>query len=106
MAVLNLPEPFAQIDEIAERGDFAAARMALAKVSGDPTLVDLLEVKIGLGEGTLAPQLAMNRLLALMRQNAKLPGAHELYRDASQRSYEDRESSLAHSHPPPPIKPK
>jgi hypothetical protein len=106
MAVLNLPEPFAQIDQIAEQGDYGAARAALAKVTGDPALVELLEVKIGLGEGSLAPQIAMNRLLALMRQNAKLAGAHDLYREASRHAYADRESSLSHSHPPPPIKEK
>jgi hypothetical protein len=89
-----------------ESGDLAAARGALAGAQGDAALIELLEVKIALHEGTLAPQLAMNRLLSLMRQNAKLPGAHELYQDASERSYEGGESSLSHSHPPPPSTPK
>jgi hypothetical protein len=106
MARLNLPEPFARIDDMVERGDTAAARGALAEARGDAALTELLEVKIALREGTLAPQLAMNRLLSLMRQNAKLPGAHELYQDASQRSYDGGESSLSHSHPPPPSTPK
>jgi hypothetical protein len=102
----NLPEPFAHIDEMVERGEMAAARDALAAAAGDAALKELLEVKIALHEGSLAPQLAMNRLLSLMRQNPKLPGAHELYQDASERSYDGGESSLSHSHPPPPSTPK
>src|SRR5262245_46374476 len=102
MARLNLPEPFARIDEMVERGDMAAARGALADAGGDAALTELLEVKISLYEGTLAPQIAMNRLLSLMRQDSKLVGAHELYQEASQRSYAGGESSLSYSHPPPP----
>ncbi len=106
MARLNLPEPFAQVDELIEQGDMTSARGALARAQGNAALVELLEVKIGLYEGTLAPQLAMNRLLSLMRRDAKLPGAHTLYQEASDKSYEGGESSLAHSHPPPPSTPK
>ena len=106
MARLNLPEPFAKVDDLVEQGDMTSARAALAKATGNAPLVELLEVKMGLYEGTLAPQLAMNRLLNLMRADAKLPGAHALYQEASQRSYAERESSLSHSHPPPPSAPK
>jgi hypothetical protein len=106
MARLNLPEPFAQVDEMVERGDTADARAALARVTGNAVLSELVEVKIALYEGTLAPQLAMNRILSLMQKDPKLPGAHALYQDASNRSYQGGESSLAHSHPPPPSKPK
>jgi hypothetical protein len=109
MALLNLPAPFAEIDALVERGDLAGAKAALAPLAlakKNPALVDLIEVKIGLHEESLAPQIAMNRLLNLMRQDAKLAGAHELYREASQISYDAHSSSLSHSHPPPPIKPK
>jgi hypothetical protein len=106
MARLNLPEPFAKVDDLIEQGDITGARAALAKASGNAALTELLEVKMALLEGTLAPQLAMNRLLTLMQKDAKLPGAHALYQEASQRSYAERESSLSHSHPPPPSVPK
>ncbi len=109
MATLNLPEPFGAIDESIEKGDVGAARDALGKLAQantNPALTELLDVKIGIREGGLAPQVAMNRLLTLMRQNPKLPGAHELYKEASAASYEERHSSLAYSHPPPPMKPK
>jgi hypothetical protein len=105
MARLNLPEPFAQIDEMVEQGDMANARAALAEATVS-ALSELVEVKIGLYDGSLAPQLAMNRLLSLMQRDAKLPGAHALYQEASNRSYDGGESSLSHSHPPPPSKPK
>jgi hypothetical protein len=105
MARLNLPEPFAQVDDLVERGDLTSARAALANVP-ESDLAELLEVKISLYEGSLEPQIAMNRLLAMMRQNNKLPGAQALYQEASKRSYEGGGSSLSHSHPPPPTTPK
>jgi len=106
MAALNLPEPFGSIDALVERGNYTDARAALARTTDNPGLSELLDVKISLLEETLKPQLAMNRLLALMRKDAKLPGLQELYRAASELSYEVGASSLSHSHPPPPMKPK
>jgi len=49
--------------------------------------------------------MAMTRLVALMRDEPGLPGAQALYRDATALSYQSRASSLAHSHPPPPLEP-
>jgi hypothetical protein len=106
MAALNLPGPYAGIDALIENGDFAQAREALSTAPEDGLLSELLEVKIGLLDGSLQAQIAMNRLLARMRKDAKLPGLQELYRQASNRSYEQGSSSLSHSHPPPPMKPK
>lgn len=105
MAALNLPDPYARIDELVERGDVDAARKALSETKENLALRELVEVKIALKQGELAPQLAMNRLLALMRQDAKLPGLQQLYREASSQSYKSGASSLAHSHPPPPPDP-
>jgi len=105
MARLDLPAPYGEIDDLVERGDVDAARRALSDAKENPALRELLEVKIALVAGEVPPQLAMNRLLVLMRQNAKLPGIHELYREASRLSYQSGESSLAHSHPPPPPAP-
>jgi hypothetical protein len=106
MALLNLPSPYAGIDDLLEQGDIKTAREGLAENADNPAIVELLEIKIALIEGTMPVQLAMNRLLVLMRKDAKLPGAHELYRQASSRSYAAGASSLSHSHPPPPAKPK
>jgi hypothetical protein len=38
-----------------------------------------------------------------MRKKPDFPGAKELYQEASKLSYETRQSSPAHSHPPPPV---
>lgn len=103
MASLNLPDPYASIDALVEGGDFALAREALGAERGSLAFVELLEVKIGLLDGSLQPQIVMNRLLALMRKDAKLPGLQELYRAASDMSYDRGSSSLSHSHPPPPM---
>jgi len=106
MVALNLPEPFGSIDALVERGDLAEARSALSQRTENPALSELLDVKIALLDESIQPQVAMNRLLALMRKDAKLPGLQELYREASKISYEGGASSLSHSHPPPPMKPK
>jgi hypothetical protein len=106
MAALNLPEPYAGVDALAEQGDYTAARAALSSAGGDASLHELCDVKIGLLEGSIPPQIAMNRILALMQKDPKLVGAHDLYREASSLSYESGTSSLSHSHPPPPVKPR
>ncbi len=54
----------------------------------------------------MSPDHAVQKLVALMRENADLPGAKELYQEASQRAYEVRRSSMAYSHPPPPADPE
>lgn len=105
MATLDLPDPYSGVDALIEAGDLSGARAALGSLTpkGAP-LAQLCEIKLSLREGALAPQLAMNRLLALMRADPALRGAQELYREASTSSYGAGASSLSHSHPPPPIK--
>jgi hypothetical protein len=105
MANLALPEPFAGIDQLIEAGDTVGAERALAGVAGEP-LAELLRAKIALVTGSQPPGMVMQRLVQLMRQSKDLPGVQELYREASAQSYESHESSLSHSHPPPPIAPK
>ncbi len=59
-------------------------------------------IRKSLHDGSLLPQVAMQRLVALMRTTPDLPGAKELYQEASRKAYGVGHSSLAHSHPPPP----
>lgn len=105
MAALNLPDPYARIDQLIEQGQIDAAKRALSEADSNPALRELIEVKLGLLLKEMPPQIAMNRLLVLMRQDSKLPGAQDLYREASRMSYQSGASSLAHSHPPPPPDP-
>jgi hypothetical protein len=103
MARLDLPEPYSEIDQLIEAGDTTLAEQKLAQASGDAQVAEVVRVKLGLVTGALAPGMAMQRLVQLMRTNAKVPGAQALYQEASRLSYVSRESSLAHSHPPPPV---
>jgi len=103
MAVLNLPEPYARIDRLIEGGDTAAAERALSEHGENADLVEMLRAKLALAQGTQPALAVMNRLVNLMKKNDKLPGIQDLYREASRLAYESRQSSLAYSHPPPPI---
>lgn len=106
MVALNLPEPYARIDRLIEGGDTAAAERALSEQGQDADFVEMLRAKLALAQGTQPALSVMNRLVQLMRKNDKLPGIQELYREASRLAYESRQSSLAYSHPPPPMVPK
>ncbi|MGC4066595.1 MAG: hypothetical protein QM784_18565 [Polyangiaceae bacterium] len=48
----------------------------------------------------------MQRLINLMRKQQDFPGVKALYQIASDRAYQQRESSVSLSHVPPPVKPK
>jgi len=41
-----------------------------------------------------------------MRKNPDWPGAKTLYQNASSAAFETRQSSVSHSHPPPPVERK
>jgi len=90
------------IDQRREAGSFEAAQAALEQAPTDDAF-QMLRVKLGLLSGTLVPDAAMQRLIQLMRRTPDLPGAKALYQEASKRAYSSRESSIAHSHPPPPV---
>ena len=49
----------------------------------------------------LAPNLGLKRINGA--EHPEFPGAKELYQEASNLSYQTRQSSPAHSHPPPPV---
>ena len=59
-------------------------------------------IRKALEDGSLSPQAAMQRLVALMRTDPNVPGVKELYQEASSRAYSGGASSPSHSHPPPP----
>ena len=47
---------------------------------------------------------AVQELIKIMRRQEDFPGARELYQEASDSAYAARQSSVAHSHPPPPVR--
>jgi hypothetical protein len=93
----------ASIDRLLDAGDLEAARGALSAVPHTDDSFSVVRMKLELYDGTLPPLAAITQLLQLMRKKPDFPGAKELYQEASNLSYRTRQSSPAHSHPPPPV---
>ncbi len=93
----------ARIDRLLDAGDLEGARAALASVPRSDEAFSVVRVKLHLYDGSLPPLVAIQQLVQLMRKHPDFPGAKELYQEASNLSFQTRQSSLAHSHPPPPI---
>jgi hypothetical protein len=93
----------ASIHRLLDAGDLEGARAALSQLPGSDEAFTVVRVKLELYEGTLPPLAAIQQLLQLMRKKPDFPGAKELYQEASNLSYQTRQSSPAHSHPPPPV---
>ncbi|HKY40040.1 MAG TPA: hypothetical protein VJN18_29095 [Polyangiaceae bacterium] len=93
----------ATINRLLDGGDIEAARQALGQVPRAEEAYTVVRVKLELYEGRLPPLAAIQQLVQLMRKHPDFPGAKELYQEASNMSYQTRQSSLAHSHPPPPV---
>jgi hypothetical protein len=93
----------ASIHRLLDAGDLEGARAALSQLPRSDEAFAVVRVKLELYEGTLPPLAAIQQLLQLMRKKPDFPGAKELYQEASNLSYQTRQSSPAHSHPPPPV---
>lgn len=103
MAQPDLPALLAAIDELLDSGDLTAASRDLDALGTEPE-VEVLRIKLALFDGTLPPPMAMQKLIQLMRTDANVARGKELYQEASKRSYQDRVSSVSHSHFPPPVR--
>ncbi|MFO7180414.1 MAG: hypothetical protein DIU78_017070 [Pseudomonadota bacterium] len=82
-----------------------AARAALDQAPESDDRFAVARIRLGLYEGSLAPEAATHELIQLMRRNPDLPGARAVYQEASLLAYEARQSNVAYSHPPPPVTP-
>ena len=94
------------LDAMLEADDLSGARAALQSISVTDERYAVVRIKLGLYEGSLASGLAMQQLIQLMRKNPDWPGAKALYQNASSEAFETRQSSVSHSHPPPPVERK
>lgn len=102
---MTAPDP-ASIHALLDAGDLEAARSELSQVPRTDKAYAVVRIKLELYDGSLPPLAAIQQLLQLMRKHPDFPGAKELYQEASNLSYQTRQSSPAHSHPPPPVDPE
>ncbi len=102
---MTAPDP-ASIHAQLDAGDLEAARSELSQVPRTDEAYAVVRIKLELYDGSLPPLAAIQQLLQLMRKHPDFPGAKELYQEASNLSYQTRQSSPAHSHPPPPVDPE
>jgi hypothetical protein len=93
----------ASIHGLLDSGDLESARAALSQIPRTEEAYAVVRVKLELYDGSLPPLAAIQQLVQLMRKKPDFPGAKELYQEASNLSYQTRQSSPAHSHPPPPV---
>ncbi|GMV18412.1 MAG: hypothetical protein HS104_40785 [Polyangiaceae bacterium] len=100
----DIPDHLRAIDEMLEAGDYDAARSELDEAGSSPP-VEVLRIKLSLYDESVPPPLAMQKLIQLMRQHPDVAGGKALYQEASSRAYQHRQSSVSHSHPPPPVRP-
>lgn len=98
------PADPARINALLDAGDLDGARAQLGELTERDERYVVVRIKLGLYDGTLAPGAAMQQLIQLMRRDENFPGAKELYQEASRVAYQSRQSSVAHSHPPPPTR--
>jgi hypothetical protein len=96
-------EEHCRVDQLIGSGQFDAAREALRRFASDDPVAIVLRAKLGLREGTLAPPIAMQSLVKVMRDDPNVPGARELYQEAAGSSYQAHLSSPSHSHPRLPV---
>ena len=94
------------IDGMLEAHDLERAREALLRVPATDESYSVARIKLALLDGSMPSGAAMQALIQLMRRNPDWPGAKTLYQQASTDAFQTRQSSVSHSHPPPPVEPK
>ncbi len=106
MPDVEMPSDFESIQRLLDNGDIDNARDILAGTEPGDEAYTVLRLKLALVEGSLSPQVALQKLIQLMRRQANWPGAKALYQEASKLAYAERQSSASHSHVPPPVRSK
>ena len=106
MAVVEMPADFEAIQKLLESGDTDSAREILAATDPKDEAYTVLRLKLAIIDGAIAPAAALQRLIHLMRVEPNWPGAKALFQEASRLAYAEGQSSVSHSHLPPPVRPK
>jgi hypothetical protein len=94
------------LDAMLEADDLSGTRAALQGIAASDDRYAVLRIKLALYDGSMPSGMAMQQLIQLMRRDPEWPGAKALYQSASSAAFETRQSSVSHSHPPPPVERK
>jgi len=106
MPDVEMPADFESIQRLLDSGDIENAREILAGTEAGDEAYTVLRMKLAMLEGSLTANVALQKLIQLMRTEPNWPGARSLYQEASKLAYTERQSSASHSHVPPPVGPK
>jgi hypothetical protein len=96
----------AAVDALLDADDLDGARAGLLGATATDERYAVVRIKLALFDGSMPSGAAMQALIQLMRKDPDWPGAKALYQTASSSAFETRQSSAAHSHPPPPVERK
>jgi hypothetical protein len=91
------------LEAMLEADDLNGARAVLQRVPATDERYAVARIKLALFDGSMPSGAAMQALIQLMRRNPEWPGAKALYQRASSAAFATRQSSVSHSHPPPPV---
>jgi hypothetical protein len=106
MADVEMPTDFEAIQRLLEAGDEENAREILAETDPKDEAYTVLRLWLAMLEGGIAPAAALQKLIQLMRRQPNWPGAKALFQEASKLAYAEGQSSVSHSHLPPPVREK
>jgi hypothetical protein len=102
----EIPADFESISRLLDDGDLDTARDILARTDETDDTYNVLRLKLSILDHSVSPNVALQKLIQMMRTEPNLPGARALYQEASKLAYAERQSSASHSHIPPPVRPK
>ena len=106
MADVEMPADFEAIHRLFEMGDVDQARELIEATDAADEAYMVLRLKLAMLDGVIAPAEALQKLIQLMRRQPHWPGARALFQEASRLAYSEGQSSVSHSHHPPPVREK
>jgi hypothetical protein len=106
MADIDMPTDFEAIQRLLDGGDLESAREILVTTDAEDEAYVVLRLKLSMLDGSIAPAAALQKLIQLMRRQPNWPGARGLFQEASRLAYSEGQSSVSHSHHPPPVRNK
>lgn len=106
MADVGIPEDFEAIQRLLDNRDLDHAREILTEADDKDDVYTVLRLRLALLDGSVTPNVTLQKLIQLMRREPHCPGAKDLYQEASRLAYAEHQSSASLSHIPPPVRSK